>query len=129
MPAPVINAVSVSSSDMAKTVAFYAALGFDFTGVDTSQDHVEPVTPPGGTRLMIDTAALIRSISGTDPVPASHSGFALLCETPAEVDRCARAVADAGFTVVKDPWDAFWGQRYAVVADPDGYHVDLFAPL
>jgi uncharacterized glyoxalase superfamily protein PhnB len=29
----------------------------------------------------------------------------------------------------KEPWDAFWGQRYAVVADPDGNHVDLYAPL
>ena len=37
-------------------------------------------------------------------------------------------IRDAGFTVVKEPWDAFWGQRYAIVADPDGYMVDLFAP-
>ena len=27
------------------------------------------------------------------------------------------------------PFDAFWGQRYAVVLDPDGNGVDLFAPL
>ena len=27
------------------------------------------------------------------------------------------------------PWDAFWGQRYAQVKDPDGNVVDLFAPL
>ena len=27
------------------------------------------------------------------------------------------------------PWDAFWGQRYAIVTDPDGNHVELFAPL
>src|SRR6266545_1802609 len=26
-------------------------------------------------------------------------------------------------------WDAFWGQRYAVVADPDGTLIDLFAGL
>jgi uncharacterized glyoxalase superfamily protein PhnB len=29
----------------------------------------------------------------------------------------------------REPWDAVWGQRYAVVQDPDGNHVDLFAPL
>ena len=34
---------------------------------------------------------------------------------------------DAGFAVVKEPWDAFWGQRYAIVSDPDGYTIDLFA--
>jgi uncharacterized glyoxalase superfamily protein PhnB len=27
------------------------------------------------------------------------------------------------------PWDAFWGMRYAVVKDPDGNAVDLFAAL
>ena len=29
----------------------------------------------------------------------------------------------------KEPWDAFWGQRYAQIHDPDGNVVDLFAPL
>ena len=28
-----------------------------------------------------------------------------------------------------EPWDAFWGQRYATVLDPDGNSVDLFAAL
>jgi uncharacterized glyoxalase superfamily protein PhnB len=30
---------------------------------------------------------------------------------------------------LKAPWDAFWGQRYAFLQDPDGNRVDLFAPL
>ena len=28
-----------------------------------------------------------------------------------------------------EPFDAFWGQRYATVRDPDGNAVDLFAAL
>ena len=36
---------------------------------------------------------------------------------------------DAVGTVVREPWDAAWGQRYATVQDPDGYGVDLYAPL
>ena len=27
------------------------------------------------------------------------------------------------------PWDAFWGQRYATVHDPDGNAIELFADL
>ncbi len=46
-----------------------------------------------------------------------------------KIDAVAQKIADAGFTVTKKPWDAFWGQRYAVVCDPDGYMVDLFAEL
>lgn len=39
------------------------------------------------------------------------------------------AVALAGFHSHVAPFDAPWGQRYATVLDPDGNHVDLFAPL
>jgi uncharacterized glyoxalase superfamily protein PhnB len=35
----------------------------------------------------------------------------------------------AGYESQHEPWDAFWGQRYATVRDPDGNGVDLFAPL
>ena len=35
----------------------------------------------------------------------------------------------AGYHGHLEPWDAFWGQRYATVLDPDGNSVDLFAPL
>lgn len=27
------------------------------------------------------------------------------------------------------PWDAFWGQRYGILNDPDGNTIDLFCPL
>jgi catechol 2,3-dioxygenase-like lactoylglutathione lyase family enzyme len=129
MPAPRIDAVSVTTRDMPRAVAFYECLGFDFAGVDASADHVEPNQAAGATRLMIDGAELIRSITGVEPKPATHSAFALLCDSPAEVDAIAAAVAEADFTVAKQPWDAFWGQRYAIITDPDGYQVDLFAPL
>jgi uncharacterized glyoxalase superfamily protein PhnB len=41
----------------------------------------------------------------------------------------AARVATAGQTVVHPPFDAPWGQRYTTVADPDGYRVDVYAPL
>lgn len=46
-----------------------------------------------------------------------------------EVPNCDEAVkraADAGATIAMEPWDAFWGARYAQVADPFG-HVWSFA--
>lgn len=126
---PRIDAVAVVASDMARSVAFYAALGFDFDGVDLSADHVEPNTAPGQTRLMIDSAALMEKLSGHGAGPATHAQFALLCDSPAEVDALADAMRAAGFDMPVAPWDAFWGQRYATARDPDGYLVDLFAPL
>ena len=38
-----------------------------------------------------------------------------------------RGAGGAGYEGHKEPWDAFWGHRYAIVHDPDGNGVDLFA--
>jgi uncharacterized glyoxalase superfamily protein PhnB len=56
-------------------------------------------------------------------------GLAFKCESPAEVDALYKRVTESGYKGHKEPWDAFWGQRYAVVTDPDGSNVDLFSPL
>ena len=65
--------------------------------------------------MMIDDRALMESITGKDPVPPTHSSFATERASPAEVDVAVTKIRAAGFEVVKEPWDAFWGQRYAIV--------------
>jgi uncharacterized glyoxalase superfamily protein PhnB len=52
--------------------------------------------------------------------------LAFLCSSPEEVDATYERLATLGHGY-KEPWDAFWGQRYAIVKDPDGNHIDLFA--
>lgn len=124
-----LDAMSVTSKDLEKSIKFYSLLGFKFENFDKEEKHVEPITAPGAVRLMIDDAALIKSIIGKDPVPPTHSSFAMLCDSPTEVDSVFEKIRANGFTTIKEPWDAFWGQRYAIVADPDGYMIDLFAKL
>lgn len=124
-----LDAVAVSSKDMAKTVAFYELLGFEFGQWSGDDKHVEPKAKPGEVRLMIDTSELMEQLTGHVPKPPNHSSFAMLCDTPAEVDSVAAALRDAGHTLTVEPWDAFWGQRYATVKDPDGYQIDIFAEL
>lgn len=124
-----IDAVSVASTNMKKSIEFYSLLGFTFPDYNGEDQHIEPQTASGETRLMIDTAELIESITGSKPVPPNHSSFAILCEQPTDVDATCDRIRENGFTVVKEPWNAFWGQRYAIVQDPDGYMIDLFAPL
>jgi uncharacterized glyoxalase superfamily protein PhnB len=96
-------------------------------GVD-SQPHVE-VTLPGGVRLAWDTVETIRSFDPdwTAPRGDSRTSMAFRCDSPGEVDSVFGALVGAGYEGHKKPWDAFWGQRYAVVRDPDGNAVDLFA--
>jgi uncharacterized glyoxalase superfamily protein PhnB len=78
---------------------------------------------------MIDAASFMTDLYGEPPRPGTVSGFAMLVESPAAVDETVSRVRAAGHAVVKDPYDAPWGQRYATVADPDGYRVDVFCPL
>ena len=69
------------------------------------------------------------TLSPRDPATALVPTIAFECAGPAEVDELYAAVETAGFDTEKEPWDAFWGQRYAQLRDPDGVPVDLFAPL
>lgn len=124
-----ISAVGVASSDMKKTAEFYGILGFDFSNADLTQDHVEPVTPEGSTRLMIDSNQMIKDIFGEEPVQGNHSTFAIEYSTVEELNNVADKLTRAGYVFKKEPWDAFWGQRYAIIADPDGCLVDLYARL
>lgn len=124
-----LTAVAVSSKNIPKTVEFYQLLGFEFGKFSPSDDHVEPITQDGSARLMIDSAKLTKELTGSEPKAANHSIFALEYESPDEVDDVAKKVKEAGFKLTTEPWDAFWGQRYAVVQDPDGYKVDLYAYL
>ena len=129
MPAPVIDAVAVTSRDLKRSVSFYQELGFDFPEFGLEERHLEATAAPGAVRLMIDTRELSKQLTGAEPVPANHAQFALLYDSPAEVDAAAAAIGAVGGMLVTAPFDAFWGQRYATVADPDGYRFDLFAPL
>jgi uncharacterized glyoxalase superfamily protein PhnB len=124
-----ITAVGVSATDLRTAMAFYQLLGFAFPPLAPGEDHVQSDASSGGAQLMIDTAELLTGLLGEPPRPGNTAAFALRCGAPAEVDALVARVSDAGHAVVTAPWDAPWGQRYATVADPDGYRVDLYAPL
>jgi catechol 2,3-dioxygenase-like lactoylglutathione lyase family enzyme len=124
-----LDMIGIVVQDMARSLAFYRQLGLDLPPDADQQPHVE-MTLPGGLRLGWDTAENVRSF---DPDWAPPSGsprmaLAFRLDTPADVDRAYDQLVSRGYEGHKAPWDAFWGQRYAVVFDPDGNSVDLFAP-
>jgi catechol 2,3-dioxygenase-like lactoylglutathione lyase family enzyme len=116
-------------SDMAKSLAFYRLLGLDLPAAADTEPHVE-VALPGGMRLTFDTEEVIRSFHPSwTAVRGGRTNLAFLLPGPAEVDALHGELVAAGHESAVAPFDAFWGQRYAVVLDPDGNGVDLFAPL
>jgi catechol 2,3-dioxygenase-like lactoylglutathione lyase family enzyme len=124
---PLLNAVWIVTSDMARSIRFYRLLGLD---VPETPDvgHVDAFLP-NGVRFMLDTEAVIRrSKPDWTRETGNQLGLAFECESAADVDALYARIVEAGFEGEKAPWDAFWGQRYAQLRDPDGVPVDLYAP-
>jgi catechol 2,3-dioxygenase-like lactoylglutathione lyase family enzyme len=129
--------IEIVVADMATSLAFYRRLGLDIAPEADSEPHVD--VDLGGIHLAFDTRETILSFhTGWTPPSGGHGmALAFACDSPAEVDAAYAELTDeltggptdAGGTGVLKPWDAFWGMRYAVVHDPDGNTVDLFAPL
>jgi uncharacterized glyoxalase superfamily protein PhnB len=121
--------VGIVVRDMAAALDFYRLLGLEIpTGVE-GEPFVEVITP-NGYRISWNTEAMIKSIDPewVEPV-GQRLSLAFKCDSPAEVDALYGRIVERGYKGHKEPWDAFWGQRYAVVVDPDGTNVELFAAL
>ena len=127
---PQLDFFGIVVSDMARSVAFYRRLGLAFPEGAENEQHVEAPLP-GGMRYALDTEEVMRSFDPQWQRPSGGhaTGGAFRCESPEDVDRVYRELLDAGAKPYKEPFDAFWGQRYAQLQDPDGTVVDLYAPL
>jgi uncharacterized glyoxalase superfamily protein PhnB len=127
---PRLDAIGIVTADLGASCRFYALLGVPVEPPAAGDDHHEALLP-SGIRLMWDSAELIRKlVPDWEPPQGGHRlALAFHCGTAAGVDGTHAAVVAAGFGSAAEPYDAFWGQRYAQVVDPDGNVVDLFAPL
>jgi catechol 2,3-dioxygenase-like lactoylglutathione lyase family enzyme len=124
---PRFDMIALAVADMAASLAFYRRLGLDLPASADGEAHVE-VALPGGPRLGWDTVETVRSFDPAwQPAAGSRVSLAFHCGTAEGVDHAYRDLTDAGYKGHLAPFDAVWGQRYAVVHDPDGNAVDLFA--
>jgi len=124
---PTLDAFGIVVDDMAASLAFYRLVGLEIPADADAEGHVE-VTLAGGVRVMFDTIEVVRSFSDwSRPTGGHRVGLAFRCDSPAEVDAVHGCVVAAGHRSHVEPFDAFWGQRYATVFDPDSNPVDLYA--
>lgn len=125
----VLDMVGLVVKDIPASVAFYQTLGLDINVAEDGGPYTE-VKMENGLRLSLNHIDMIKEIDPhwVEPV-GQRVGIAFLCDGPGDVDARYQRIVDAGYSGVKEPWDAFWGQRYAIVMDPDGTSIELFAPL
>jgi predicted lactoylglutathione lyase len=125
---PQLNAIGIVVADMGRSIGFYRLLGVDVPETP-DEGHVDTFLP-NGVRFMLDTEEVIRSFKPDwTRETGNQLAIAFECSSVSEVDELYRRAVDAGFHGEKEPWDAFWGQRYAQLQDPDGNGVDLYAAL
>ena len=128
---PRMDMIGLAVRDLAASLAFYRRLGLDIAEGAENEPHVE-ATLPGGLRIAWDTYEVMQSFdTGWKPASGGSSpiSLAFLVDSPAEVDQLYAELTGAGYEGHLEPWNAFWGQRYAVLHDPDGNDVALFAAL
>jgi catechol 2,3-dioxygenase-like lactoylglutathione lyase family enzyme len=120
----------IVTASIPASLAFYRRLGLDLPAGLDNAPHAETALP-GGLRLAWDNAEMVRSFDSgwTAPSGGHRVALAFACADPADVDQLYTELTEAGYPGRVKPWDAPWGQRYAVVQDPDGNAVELLAPL
>lgn len=123
--------VGIVVADMGRALAFYRLLGLEIAEGQEAESYVEVITA-NGYRISWNAESMMREIDPhwVPPTGGPRVSLAFKCDSPDEVDATYAKIIASGLGVGdKEPWDAFWGQRYAVVRDPDGNPVDVFAAL
>jgi predicted lactoylglutathione lyase len=127
------DSINLVVSDMDASRAFYARIGLEFAnGHEPVWDrhHVTAVhAGADGANLDfdLDSASFATKWNqGWPGGPGVVMGFHV--ETRQTVDDLVAELVATGVEVQQEPYDAFWGARYAVVSDPDGNAVGIMSP-
>lgn len=130
MRKPVFSQFNLVVNDMERSVAFYRRLGLEIADVAEPRSawaahHRD--AEGGDARLELDSATFTRHYDAGFNGRGGILGFSL--ERREDVDELHASLVAAGYTSEQEPYDAFWGARYAVVEDPDGNPVGLMSPI
>ena len=117
---PRLSLITLGVSDVARSRAFYEALGFK--AGRASEDSVT-FFPAGGVILaLFGRAALAEDAT----VPDKPTGFAAIAlahnaRSEAAVDKAMAEAVAAGAKLIKPVGKTFWGGYAGYFADPDGH--------
>jgi catechol 2,3-dioxygenase-like lactoylglutathione lyase family enzyme len=112
-----ISAITLATHDMARSVAFYTALGFAlrYGGADTGFTSFH-----AGAGYLNLTAA---------PAERRWSWWGRVIFHVDDVDALHGSAVAGGLSPAFAPRDAPWGERYFHITDPDGHELSFARPL
>ena len=124
-----LQTIGIVVADMGKALNFYRTLGFPIPEGLDQEDNVDYTTPNGIT-LGFLTLSLAQEADPNFQIPVGQSmNLQFMVDTPAAVDEVYQKLMAGGYESYAEPWDAFWGQRFARVKDPDNRIVNIYAHL
>jgi catechol 2,3-dioxygenase-like lactoylglutathione lyase family enzyme len=126
---PVLDQINVVVRDMDAMVAFYERLGCPIANYEPAWDrHHRTVSTGGELDFDLDSETFASQWNSGRPAGKTGPVLGFRLASREAVDATYRDLTDAGYAGEQPPYDAFWGARYAIVADPDGNSVGLMSP-
>jgi len=136
---PVVNQLNIVSGDPAASIEFYRRLGVEIPEENVWRTpsgihHVNSAeqNSEGTVCVEIDStkfAQLWNPAWRDQPDLRGRIVIGFSVPTRGAVDDVYRAMIGAGHRGLRDPHDAFWGARYAILEDPDGIAVGIMSPM
>ncbi len=133
-PRPVFDQLNLVVADIDASAEFYRALGLEVPDAPAHPQngiaHAE-IAAGDAIGIDLDNLVLARVYNADWRRPEGAGSRAVLgFRLPSRdaVDERYADLTNAGYRGVQPPYDAFWGSRYAIVADPDANHVGLMSP-
>ncbi len=127
---PVLDQLNVIVGDMEAMVGFYRALGVELPDAPPPWDeHHRSAPNPGGLDFDLDSSTF--ASAWNQGWPRGQTGLVIGFRVPSrdDVDGTYARLTGMGYDGQQEPYDAFWGARYAIVTDPDGNAVGIMSPI
>ena len=115
-----ISLVTLGVSDLARSVAFYTALGWEPDNDFEAQD-VAFFQGPGTVIALWHRDELAKDSMVADSGGWGGVTVAYNTRSTEEVDEVIEQARAAGATIGREPAEAFWGGYTAIFIDPDGH--------
>jgi uncharacterized protein len=121
---PRVSVVALRTVDLARSTAFYAALGWELSPASTA---AMSLFKTAGSLLLICTDELLTQLGGQEVEgalagePTGEAVLSIHVATDGEVDAALQEASRAGGVVVKRASSTPLGGSYGFFADPDGH--------
>ena len=117
--------VAIYVEQMQRALDFYRALGLEIPSSADEEHHVE--VEQNGLIFAFDTWEMAEGILGSARPAGHRMEIAFQFDSREALDELYLQLTAKGYAGYLAPRDTPWGERYAIVHDPDGNLISLVA--